>query len=145
MLSTDVIRRAPKVLLHDHLDGGLRPATVVELAAAAGHPLPATDPDGLGRWFRDSADSGDLVSYLATFDHTTAVMQTADAIRRVARECVEDLAADGVVYAEVRHAPEQHLVAGSRSTRWWSACGTGSRRARTSLVPAGHRSWPASC
>ena len=112
MLSTDLIRRAPKVLLHDHLDGGLRPATVVELAAATGHTLPATDPDGLDRWFRDSADSGDLVSYLATFDHTIAVMQTADNIRRVARECVEDLAADGVVYAEVRHAPEQHLVRG---------------------------------
>ncbi len=112
MLTEDVIRRAPKVLLHDHLDGGLRPATIVELAAGIGHPLPATDADGLGRWFRESADSGSLERYLATFDHTVAVMQQADALRRVARECVADLAADGVVYAEVRYAPEQHLAAG---------------------------------
>jgi adenosine deaminase len=112
VLASEVIGQAPKVLLHDHLDGGLRPATVVDLAADIGHALPATDADGLGRWFLDAAGSGDLVSYLTTFDHTIAVMQTADAIRRVARECVEDLAADGVVYAEVRHAPEQHLTAG---------------------------------
>ncbi len=111
-LDDAVIRRAPKVLLHDHLDGGLRPATVAELAAEVGHELPATDPEALGRWFRDAAGSGDLVSYIATFDHTVAVMQTADALRRIARECVEDLAADGVVYAEVRYAPEQHLAAG---------------------------------
>ena len=111
-LSTDAIRRAPKVVLHDHLDGGLRPATVSELAAEVGHRLPVSDADGLGRWFRDTAGSGDLVAYIATFDHTIAVMQTADAIRRVARECVQDLAADGVVYAEVRHAPEQHLTRG---------------------------------
>ena len=109
MFSEDVIRRAPKVLLHDHLDGGLRPATIVELAGGIGHPLPASGADGLGRWFRESAGSGDLVSYIATFDHTVAVMQTTDALRRVARECIEDLAADGVVYAEVRYAPEQHV------------------------------------
>jgi adenosine deaminase len=112
VLPSGVIAQAPKVLLHDHLDGGLRPATVVDLAAEVRHPLPATDPDALGRWFLDSASSGDLVAYIATFEHTIAVMQTADAIRRVARECVEDLAADGVVYAEVRHAPEQHLTRG---------------------------------
>jgi adenosine deaminase len=105
----DQIRRAPKVLLHDHLDGGLRPATVLELAGEVGHPLPADDAAALGRWFTESADSGSLVRYLATFDHTVAVMQRADHITRVARECVEDLAADGVVYAEVRYAPEQHL------------------------------------
>jgi adenosine deaminase len=108
----DQIRQAPKVLLHDHLDGGLRPATVVELAAEVGHPLPADDAEALGRWFTESADSGSLVRYLATFDHTVAVMQRADQLSRVARECVEDLAADGVVYAEVRYAPEQHLEAG---------------------------------
>jgi adenosine deaminase len=108
----DHIRRAPKVLLHDHLDGGLRPATVLELAEEVGHPLPADDAEALGRWFTESADSGALVRYLATFDHTVAVMQRADHITRVARECVEDLAADGVVYAEVRYAPEQHLEGG---------------------------------
>jgi adenosine deaminase len=104
---------APKVLLHDHLDGGLRPATVLDLARENGYDeLPAGDVDGLARWFRDSADSGSLVRYLETFTHTVAVMQTAPALRRVARECAEDLAADGVVYAEVRFAPEQHLTTG---------------------------------
>ena len=104
------VRRAPKVLLHDHLDGGLRPATVVELAAASGYAgLPTTDPEELGRWFRENADAGDLPRYLSTFAHTVGVMQTRDALVRVARECAEDLAADGVVYAEVRYAPELHL------------------------------------
>ena len=111
-LTDDLIRAAPKVLLHDHLDGGLRPATVVELAADAGHELPADDADALSRWFTDSADSGSLERYLETFDHTVAVMQTGAALTRVAREAVEDLAADGVVYAEIRYAPEQHLNAG---------------------------------
>ena len=108
----DQVLRAPKVLLHDHLDGGLRPQTIVELAADIGHELPAADAEGLGRWFRESADSGSLERYLETFDHTVAVMQSAPALTRVARECVEDLAADGVVYAEVRYAPEQHVSEG---------------------------------
>ncbi|WP_229399834.1 adenosine deaminase [Micromonospora okii] len=103
------IVKVPKALLHDHLDGGLRPATIVELAAEVGHELPTTDPEALGRWFVESADSGSLVRYLETFAHTVAVMQTAPALRRVARECAWDLATDGVVYAEVRFAPEQHL------------------------------------
>jgi adenosine deaminase len=106
------IRRAPKVLLHDHLDGGLRPQTVLELADQVGHALPAGDAEGLARWFAESADSGSLVRYLETFDHTVAVMQTPEALERVARECVEDLADDGVVYAEVRFAPEQHVETG---------------------------------
>ncbi|HET7067114.1 MAG TPA: adenosine deaminase [Nocardioides sp.] len=108
----DEIRRAPKVLLHDHLDGGLRPRTVLELAERAGHELPADDETSLARWFAESADSGSLVRYLETFDHTVGVMQTEDAIEQVARECVADLVADGVVYAEVRYAPEQHVSAG---------------------------------
>lgn len=103
------IVKVPKALLHDHLDGGLRPATVVELAAEVGHELPSTDPEALGRWFAEAAHSGSLERYLETFAHTVAVMQTAAALRRVARECALDLAADGVVYAEVRFAPEQHL------------------------------------
>jgi adenosine deaminase len=106
------VLRAPKVLLHDHLDGGLRPQTIIDLAPAAGHELPATDASALKTWFEDSANSGSLERYLETFDHTVAVMQTIDNIRRVARECVEDLAADGVVYAEIRYAPEQHLARG---------------------------------
>ena len=108
----DEIRKAPKALLHDHLDGGLRPATVIELAGAVGHRLPSTDVDELGEWFTAAADSGSLERYLETFTHTVAVMQTPDGLYRVAQECAEDLAADGVVYAEVRFAPEQHLERG---------------------------------
>ena len=107
------VRRAPKVLLHDHLDGGLRPATVVELAEQTGYAdLPTTDAGELGTWFRDNADAGSLPRYLSTFAHTVGVMQTRDALVRVARECAQDLADDGVVYAEVRFAPELHLEGG---------------------------------
>jgi adenosine deaminase len=106
-LNAETIARAPKVLLHDHLDGGLRPQTVLELADEFGYrDLPAPDPQRLGSWFRQAADSGSLVQYLETFAHTVGVMQHPDAIHRVARECALDLAADGVVYAEVRFAPE---------------------------------------
>ena len=109
----DDIRAAPKVLLHDHLDGGLRPATIVELAEETGYgDLPTRDPDELGAWMTRGADRKDLLLYLETFAHTVGVMQTRGALARVARECAEDLAADGVVYAEVRYAPEQHLERG---------------------------------
>ncbi|EFC81708.1 adenosine deaminase [Parafrankia sp. EUN1f] len=109
LITESEIRRAPKVLLHDHLDGGLRPETIVELADATGYGgLPTTDVDKLRTWFRGGAHTGSLVRYLETFSHTVGVMQTADALARVARECAEDLAADGVVYAEVRFAPELH-------------------------------------
>ena len=110
------IRRAPKALLHDHLDGGLRPTTIVELADGIGHGLPAGDPDDLRRWFETAANSGSLERYLETFAHTVAVMQTADGLYRVAEECALDLADDGVVYAEVRFAPEQHLDRGLQLT-----------------------------
>jgi adenosine deaminase len=106
-LELSAIRQAPKVLLHDHLDGGLRPSTVLDLAAEIGYrELPTTDPDELGRWFTLGADRKSLELYLEGFRHTIAVLQTRDAIERVAAECAEDLAADGVVYAEVRMAPE---------------------------------------
>ncbi|QJY46592.1 adenosine deaminase [Pseudonocardia broussonetiae] len=112
-LNLETVRDAPKVLLHDHLDGGLRPATVVDLAEAVGYSaLPTTDVPALGRWFLEAAHSGSLVRYLETFGHTVGVMQTADALVRVAAECAEDLADDGVVYAEVRFAPELHVEAG---------------------------------
>jgi adenosine deaminase len=107
MLDAAAIRALPKVLLHDHLDGGLRPATVVELARETGYrDLPTTDPDDLGDWFRRGAARRSLELYLETFAHTVGVMGTPEAVERVAAECAEDLAADGVVYAEVRFAPE---------------------------------------
>jgi adenosine deaminase len=113
VLPHEVLARAPKVLLHDHLDGGLRPETVVELAQQHGYDrLPTTDPADLRRWFYEAADSGSLERYLETFAHTVGVMQTADALHRVALECAVDLAADGVVYAEVRFAPELHTERG---------------------------------
>lgn len=112
-LTLENIRAVPKVLLHDHLDGGLRPATVVELADAIGYrDLPTTDVSELSRWFREAADSGSLESYLETFAHTCGVIQTEEALVRVAAECAEDLAADGVVYAEVRYAPELFVERG---------------------------------
>jgi len=111
--TVEQIRRAPKVLLHDHLDGGLRPATVIELAQETGYDaLPTTDEAELTAWFTAGAARQDLVLYLETFAHTVGVMQTKDALQRVAAECAEDLAADGVVYAEVRFAPELHIEAG---------------------------------
>ena len=107
------IASLPKVELHDHLDGGLRPSTIIELAQQCGYgELPTTDPDELEKWFYEAANSGDLPTYLTTFDHTTAVMQTREALVRVTREAVEDLAADNVCYAELRYAPEQHLKSG---------------------------------
>ena len=107
------IRAAPKVLLHDHLDGGLRPATVVELAREIGYDkLPSSDPDEVAAWLTRGARRGHLKYYLDAFQHTVAVMQTRDALVRVAAEAAEDLAADGVVYAEVRFAPELHVAGG---------------------------------
>ena len=131
-LTVESIRDAPKVLLHDHLDGGLRPGTVVELADAAGYAaLPSRDPAELAAWFLGAAHSGSLERYLETFGHTVAVMQTTEALVRVAAECAEDLAADGVVYAEVRFAPELHVEQRPEPR------GRGRGRARG--LPVGHR------
>ena len=112
-VTLDQIRHVPKVLLHDHLDGGLRPATIVDLARQTGYRgLPTGDPGELGRWMTSAAERGNLELYLEAFQHTVGVMQTRDSLVRVAAECAEDLAADGVVYAEVRFAPELHVTAG---------------------------------
>jgi adenosine deaminase len=112
-MNRDTLATAPKVLLHDHLDGGLRPSTVASLAAEFEyHALPTTDVDDLANWFNRGAKRNDLVLYLETFAHTVGVMQHRDAIERVAFECAQDLAADGCVYAEVRFAPELHMEAG---------------------------------
>jgi adenosine deaminase len=109
-VTLDEIRGVPKVLLHDHLDGGLRPETIVELAAETGYRgLPTTEVTELARWMAGVAQRGQLELYLEAFQHTVGVMQTRDALIRVAAECAEDLAADGVVYAEVRFAPELHV------------------------------------
>jgi adenosine deaminase len=138
-LAPSVIRRAPKVLLHDHLDGGLRPQTIIDLAAEIGYErLPAQDAAALGKWFVDSADSGSLERYLDTFAHTVAVMQTPDALRRVAAECAQDLAADGVVYAEIRYAPELHLAGGLDLVEVVEAVQDGFREGERLAAAAGH-------
>ena len=112
---TEAIRRIPKVVLHDHLDGGLRPTTIIELAEAAGYDnLPTHNPDALKRWFFDAANAGSLPQYISTFEHTVGVMQTTAALGRVAREAVIDLAEDNVIYAELRFAPELHQRQGLR-------------------------------
>jgi adenosine deaminase len=139
VVDPDVIRVAPKVLLHDHLDGGLRPQTVIELAADAGHALPTVDVEELGAWFVESAGSGSLERYLDTFEHTVAVMQRADHLTRVAAECVEDLAQDGVVYAEVRYAPEQHLEADLTLDEVVAAVGEGFALGAQRAGDRGHR------
>jgi len=113
----ELIARMPKVLLHDHLDGGLRPRTVLDLAAEAGYEgLPRDDPAALGDWFHAGADRKSLPLYLEGFRHTIAVMQTKEALERVAYESLEDLALEGVVYAELRFAPHFHTAAGWGST-----------------------------
>ncbi|PRX43282.1 adenosine deaminase [Prauserella shujinwangii] len=134
------LRPAPKVLLHDHLDGGLRPATVAELAETTGYQgLPTSDPVELGRWFRDAADSGSLESYLETFAHTCGVMQTEEALVRVAAECAEDLAADGVVYAEVRYAPELFVERGLSLDAVIEAVQAGFTEGERRAAERGHR------
>src|ERR1700734_2874835 len=113
MLTLAEIRAVPKVLLHDHLDGGLRPQTVLELARETGYrDLPGDDVEELTKRLTEGAHRGHLEIYLDAFRHTVAVMQTPEALRRVAPECAEDPAADGVVYAEVRFAPELHTERG---------------------------------
>ena len=134
----DHLRKAPKVLLHDHLDGGVRPLTVVELAAETGYDdLPATDAEKLSHWFYDAANSGSLERYLETFAHTVGVMQTPAALARVAAECAEDLAADGVVYAEVRYAPELHVVGGLDLPEVVEAVNAGFREGERRAAAAG--------
>jgi len=131
------LRSLPKVSLHDHLDGGLRPQTIIELGEQIGLELPSTDAAELADWFAEKADSGSLVEYLKTFDLTTAVMQTAEGLTRVAREFVEDLADDGVIYAEVRWAPEQHLTRGLTLEEAVEAVQTGIEEGEESVEESG--------
>ncbi|MCR2763969.1 adenosine deaminase [Microbacterium sp. zg.B48] len=132
------IRRLPKISLHDHLDGGVRPQTILELGDAIGLALPETEGEALAGWFADKSDSGSLVEYLKTFDLTTAVMQTAEGLTRVAREFVEDLAADGVIYGEVRWAPEQHLTRGLSLEEAVEAVQTGIEEGEEAAEQDGH-------
>jgi adenosine deaminase len=138
-LTVERSRALPKVLLHDHLDGGLRPGTVLELADEIGWELPAQDPAALQAWFTRGADTADILQYLATFQHTLAVLQRADALERVAFEAVDDLAADGVVYAEVRFAPELHQEDGLPLEEVVEAVTSGFRRGERRADTDGRR------
>ena len=139
-LTAETIVTAPKVLLHDHLDGGLRPATLIDLADRIGYrTCPPTAGFALARWFAESAYSGSLERYLETFTHTLAVMQTRESLIRVASECVQDLAADGVVYAEVRFAPELHTEQGLALDEVVRAVLDGVAAGTAAAAAAGHR------
>lgn len=132
------IKAAPKVALHDHLDGGLRASTVLELAKQIGRELPAATDGELADWFYNAADSGSLPRYLETFDVTVAVTQTAPTLRRIAHEAVEDLANDGVVYAELRWAPLQHLAGGLTTRQAIAAVAQGLESGMSAAKAAGH-------
>ncbi len=113
MTTEQIIKSVPKVLLHDHLDGGLRPRTIIELAKDLKYnKLPTKDPIELGEWFHRGANKGNLVEYLQGFEHTCAVMQTRESLQRAAYEMMEDMKDDGVCYVETRFAPVFHTNKG---------------------------------
>ncbi len=138
-ITREEVRARPKALLHDHLDGGLRPNTILELADECGWTprLPSTDAQELHRWFIRGAMAKDLLQYLETFEHTIAVMQTESALERVAAEAALDLGADGVLYAEVRFAPEQHQARGLSLDAAVEAVQAGFRRGMGESAAAG--------
>lgn len=136
-----IIESLPKVSLHDHLDGGLRPQTIIDLAPEHELELPTTDAAELATWFATQSDSGSLVEYLKTFDITTGVMQTAGALQRIAREFVEDLHADGVICGEIRWAPEQHLRRGLTLDQAVEAVQAGIDEAVDAIRGAGGKMW----
>src|SRR5256885_15647986 len=139
MLTLAEIRAVPKVLLHDHLDGGLRPQTILELARETGYAdLPGDNVEELTRRLTEGAHRGHLEIYLDAFRHTVAVMQTPYALRRVAAECAEDLAGDGVVYAEVRFAPELSTQEGLSLDEVMAAWLAGFRRGADAANAAGN-------
>ena len=130
-LETAVLKKVPKVLLHEHLDGVLRPKTVIELADTVHYTeLPTSDPESLAQWFHQGANQGSLAKYLEGFQHTIAVMQTEEALERVAYEQAEDLSQDGVVYFETRFAPIFHTRKGLTHQQVVSAVLKGLARGR---------------
>lgn len=138
-LSREVLKSLPKVVLHEHLDGVLRPRTIAELAKSSGYrDLPTEDSDELARWFHQGANQGSLPKYLEGFSHTIAVMQTEEALERVAYEQAEDLSWDGVVYYETRFAPVFHTRKGLTHQQVVSAVLRGTERGRKDFgVPCG--------
>jgi len=137
-MKIEELRALPKVSLHDHLDGGVRPATILELADEAGVQAPAPDAKALRRWFQKQCNAGSLVEYLKTFDLVTSVMQSEQALTRIASEYVADLAADGVIYGEVRWAPEQHLAGGLSLEQAVRAVQRGIEEGEDAADAAGH-------
>jgi len=130
-LTKEFIRSLPKVLLHDHIDGGLRPRTIIELAREIGYDnLPSTDPVELARWVQRDAHRQSLAVYLQSFVHTVGVMQTEESLERVAYEAMEDFRNDGVVYAETRFAPVLHTSRGLDRARIVQAVLRGLERGR---------------
>ena len=130
-LKNEVLQSLPKVLLHEHLDGVLRPQTVIDLAKSAKYEgLPTEDPQELAKWFHQGANQGSLAKYLEGFVHTIAVMQTEEALERVAYEQAEDLGDDGVVYFETRFAPVFHTQKGLSHQQVVSAVLKGLERGR---------------
>src|SRR5438552_15105851 len=111
--TTEYLRRFPKVLLHEHLDGGLRPQTIIDLARDTGYTkLPTTDAGHLAEWFQTNANRGSLPLYLQGFEHTSGVMQTEESLERVAYETLEDMNNDGVVYDDTLFVPVLYRLNG---------------------------------
>ena len=130
-LDRSLLRTLPKVLLHEHLDGVLRPETVIDLANSVGYAdLPTSNPGALAHWFHQGANQGSLAKYLEGFKHTIAVTQTEEALERVAYEQAEDLSRDGVVYYETRFAPLFHTQRGLTHQQVVSAVLKGMARGR---------------
>ena len=138
-VEASVVADLPKVVLHDHLTGGMRPTTLVELADRAGYDaLPSRDPEEVARWFVEAGNAGSLPAHLEAFAHTTAVTQTAESLTRIAREAVEDLAGDRVVYAELRIAPELHVDGGLSMQEVVDAVVEGLGQGEQAATEAGH-------
>jgi adenosine deaminase len=130
-LDSAALQTLPKVLLHEHLDGVLRPQTIIELAKSLDYDqLPTQNPEELARWFHQGANQGSLPKYLEGFAHTIAVMQNEEALERVAYEQAEDLSHDGVVYFETRFAPLFHTRKGLTYQQVVSAVLKGLERGR---------------